>query len=145
MAGLTPHPGLVIRYAYLWSHEAEAGQEEGVKDRPCAVLLAVEGRAAKTSVVVLPVTHSPPHDPTEAIEIPAAVKLRLGLDAARSWVILTEVNHFRWPGPDIRPVVGGGLSTAAFGTLPGDLYRRIRDAWLALNDRGRVAQVARSE
>ena len=44
------------------------GQEEGVKDRPCAVLLAVEGRAAKTSVVVLPVTHSPPKDPTGAIE-----------------------------------------------------------------------------
>lgn len=145
MAGLTPHPGLVIRYAYLWSHEAEAGQEEGVKDRPCAVLLTVEGRAAKTSVVVLPVTHSPPNDPTEAVEILAAVKLRLGLDAARSWIILTEVNHFRWPGPDLRPAVGGDLSTAAFGSLPGDLYRRMRDAWLALNDQGRVAQVTRSD
>ncbi|MDF0490607.1 hypothetical protein PX554_20960 [Sphingomonas sp. H39-1-10] len=34
-----PVPGLVIRYAYLWSHEAKVGHEEGSEDRPCAVLL----------------------------------------------------------------------------------------------------------
>ena len=31
----------MVRYAYLWTHEAEAGAEEGRKDRPCAVVLAV--------------------------------------------------------------------------------------------------------
>jgi hypothetical protein len=38
----TPTPGLVIRYSYLWRNEAAAGREEGVKDRPCAIVLAVE-------------------------------------------------------------------------------------------------------
>lgn len=35
-----PQPGLVIRYADLWRREAFAGQDEGSKDRPCAVVLA---------------------------------------------------------------------------------------------------------
>ena len=35
-----PVPGLDIRYAYLWSHDAKAGHEEGIKDRPCAILLS---------------------------------------------------------------------------------------------------------
>jgi hypothetical protein len=26
----------VIRYSFLWSHEAKAGASEGRKDRPCA-------------------------------------------------------------------------------------------------------------
>jgi len=34
----TPRPGLVIRYSYLWAREHDQGREEGVKDRPCAVL-----------------------------------------------------------------------------------------------------------
>jgi hypothetical protein len=35
-----PRPGLVIRYGFLWSHEAEAGAEEAAKDRPCAIVVA---------------------------------------------------------------------------------------------------------
>jgi hypothetical protein len=35
-----PQPGEVIRYAYLWWHEARRGQEEGLKDRPCSVVVA---------------------------------------------------------------------------------------------------------
>jgi hypothetical protein len=38
-----PIAGMVIRYAYLWRSEYERGLEEGLKDRPCAVLLAVTG------------------------------------------------------------------------------------------------------
>ena len=40
----TPEPGLIISYAYLWEHEAQSGQEEGRKDRPCVIALAVERR-----------------------------------------------------------------------------------------------------
>ena len=36
-----PRPGLVIRFSYLWKPEADAGRVEGVKDRPCAIVLAV--------------------------------------------------------------------------------------------------------
>ena len=42
MAIPTPEPGLVISYAYLWDHEAQRGQEEGRKDRPCVIALAFE-------------------------------------------------------------------------------------------------------
>jgi hypothetical protein len=38
----SPEPGLVISYAYLWHHEHEAGREEGRKDRPSVIVLAVE-------------------------------------------------------------------------------------------------------
>jgi len=53
-----PEPGLVIRYSYLWRAEHLRGQEEGVKDRPCAIVLAPERVEDDTLVVVLPVTHS---------------------------------------------------------------------------------------
>jgi hypothetical protein len=42
-----PAPGLVIRYVYLWSHEWVRGQEEGVKDRPCAIILVTEGESPR--------------------------------------------------------------------------------------------------
>jgi hypothetical protein len=40
-----PEPGLVMSYAYLWHHEHDAGREEGQKDRPCVIVLAVEREA----------------------------------------------------------------------------------------------------
>jgi hypothetical protein len=56
-----PEAGLLISYAYLWQWEHEAGQDEGRKDRPSVIVLAVE-RAEKEDIVVtvLPVTHSKP-------------------------------------------------------------------------------------
>ena len=99
-----PVPGLVIRYSYLRRSEHLAGREEGQKDRPCASVAALRPAddAGETRVLVLPVTDSPPADPVVAVEIPARVKERLGLDAARSWVMLSEWNEFIWPGPDLR-------------------------------------------
>jgi hypothetical protein len=77
----TPEPGLVISYGYPWHHEHEAGREEGRKDRPSVVVLAVERPTNDTIVVVvLPITHSPPADPAGAVEIPPAVKRHLGFD-----------------------------------------------------------------
>ena len=40
-----PEPGLVISYAYLWHREHEAGREEGRKDRPSVIVLAIEREA----------------------------------------------------------------------------------------------------
>ena len=56
----TPQPGLVIRSSYLWQREARAGQEEGVKDRPCAVILASTDEEGRTRVYAVPITHSQP-------------------------------------------------------------------------------------
>jgi len=62
-----PQPGLVVRYSYLWKREAEAGREEGVKARPCAVVIAVETEPGRTRVIVLPVTHAAPQPPDGGI------------------------------------------------------------------------------
>jgi len=123
---------MVIRYAYLWRGDHEKGIEEGSKDRPCAVLLAVIDDAGGRQVVVLPITHTPPHDLEDAIEIPPATKRRLQLDDDRSWIVLTEANRFTWPGPDLRPMKAGDTTTVLYGELPANLFRKVRERWLSL-------------
>jgi mRNA-degrading endonuclease toxin of MazEF toxin-antitoxin module len=123
-----PQPGLVIRYAYLWRSEEAQGREEGVKDRPCAVVLASQRTGQALTVVVAPITHALPRDPGAAVEIPATVKARLTLDPARSWIITSEVNVFRWPGADIRPIDPRVRSRGyAYGYLPSGLTRAMID------------------
>ena len=74
----------MIRYSYLWDSEAKQGREEGVKDRPCAIVLIVhQDEGTEPLVAVLPITHAAPQD-ADAIEFPAALKSHLGLDAGRS-------------------------------------------------------------
>lgn len=136
MALPKPVPGLVIRYAFLWSHDAERGLAEG-KDRPSVVVLATRRDGDQTIVTVAPITHSMPRDPDQGIELPASTKARLGLDGDRSWVIINEVNRFVWPGSDLRPVrpAGSGFS---YGLLPTSLYFKVRDRMLALAKAGSV-------
>jgi len=137
----TPEPGLVIRYSYLWSREAAAGREEGVKDRPCAIVLAVK-QDEEDRVFVLPITHSPPSNHKDAVELPPTVKARLNLDDQRSWIMTTEANDFLWPGPDLRFVPGQGPESVAMGFLPPGLFRLIRDRFLA-HARRRTASVTK--
>jgi mRNA-degrading endonuclease toxin of MazEF toxin-antitoxin module len=119
-----PKPGLVIRYAYLWRSEEARGREEGAKDRPCAVVLTTRRNGNRLIVVVAPITRTPPCDPQAAIEIPAAVKLRLRLDVERSWIVTNEVNVFTWPGPDLRPINPGARALEfAYGYLPQGLAK----------------------
>ena len=82
MALPEPVPGLVIRYAYLWLDEYRQGREEGVKDRPCAIILVTGEDDDGKLVTVLPVTYASPKDARFAVEIPAATKARLGMDSA---------------------------------------------------------------
>jgi hypothetical protein len=91
-----PAVGSVISYSYLWKEEHEKGQIEGLKLRPCVVMVV---GADGGELVVAPITHSPTN--TEGIELNHALKRRLGLDDEKSWLILTEVNIFRWRGPDV--------------------------------------------
>jgi hypothetical protein len=114
----SPSVGLVIRYSFLWSNEAQEGKDEGVKDRPCAVVVTLHREGLRPAVRVLPITHTLPADLAGAMEIPPLTKQVLGLDADRSWIILDEANDFLWPGPDVRPAVYGDWSTASYGMLP---------------------------
>ena len=125
MAYPEPRLGLVISYAYLWHHEHRAGREEGVKNRPCVIVLAVQHQVDGDIVVsVVPITHSPPDDPRAALEVPLAVKRHLGLDDDRSWIIVDEINQFAWPGFDLRPIPPS-LDRFAYGVLPPRLFERI--------------------
>jgi hypothetical protein len=113
-----PHPGLVICYSYLWATEHGSGWEEGLKDRPCVIVVARQVVAEKMLVTVVPITHAPPVEPQEAVEIPPPIKARLGLDDLASWVILSEVNDFVWPGPDLRHVAGSLPPRFHYGVVP---------------------------
>jgi hypothetical protein len=145
MSWPVPQPGLVIRYAYLWESEARAGKEEGVKDRPCAIVFALLRDGDAPIVRVLPITHAAPADPADALEIPLATKQRLGLDSERSWVVLTEANDFIWPGPDLRPAVGGDPSSVAYGMLPPGFMKTLRARLIERWRAERVRAVGRTE
>ena len=121
-----PTPGQVIRYSYLWQRDADAGLEEGDKNRPCAIILVVLREGNIPLVRVLPITHSRPRDAEGAIEIPPLTKQRLGLDDDQSWIILDEANDFTWPGPDLRPRENGKPETVVFGNLPPGFMMTLR-------------------
>ena len=140
MASLKPAPARVIRYSYLWHSQYRLGSEEGIKDRPCAVVLAVQGADGRDLVTVLPISHSPPRRESDALEIPPETKRRLGLDHAPSWVVLTEANRFSWPGPDVRPGANGDLASVAFGYLPAKFFDRLRTAFLAQSNGAAMVQ-----
>jgi hypothetical protein len=134
-----------VRYGYLWLAEFLRGQEEGVKDRPCAVVMVITDDDGKQVVTVLPVTHSPPADPASAVEIPAGTKQRLGLDDDRSWIVLTEANRFTWPGPDLRLDAGADAASVGYGLLPRALYSQIRDRFAAAISARLARVVSRTE
>lgn len=126
----TPEAGLVISCACLWHSEYRAGQDEGRKDRPSVIVLAVEREADETTIVtVLPITHKAPADLVSALEIPALVKRHLGLDDSRSRIIVSEGNEFDWPGYDLRKVPGSDRYD--FGFLPPRFFARVLAAFVA--------------
>lgn len=130
-----PEVGLVIAYSYLWHHEHQAGREEGRKDRPSVIVLAVEREAdGPTIVTVLPITHSAPVVATAAVEIPAAVKRHLGLDQERSWIVVAEGNEFVWPGHDLRKVPQTGRYD--YGFLPPRLLAQVQAAFVSVHGLG---------
>lgn len=140
-----PRPGMVLSYVYLWAREHAEGAEDGRKHRPCAIVAARQVIAGREIITVVPVTHTPPADPADAVEIPAALKAHLGLDVARSWVVVTEANDFLWPGPDLRPVPGPKPPRYDYGMLPPRFFAHIRDRILQAHLRKRVENVRRTE
>ncbi len=138
-----PYPGLVINYAYLWHEEYATGLEEGHKDRPSVIILATKEEDGETIVTVAPVTHSPPQNPQEAIEIPLPTKQRLRLDSDRSWLMCGEINRFVWPGPDLRQIPGRA-GEVAYGDLPARLFQQIKERVVQLATARRIRVVVRS-
>lgn len=134
----------MISYSFLWSEEAEQGQVEGRKDRPCAIVVALDGAEASRPkhVAVVPITHSRPIDPDVTIEIPRRVKEYLGLDSERSWAILDEFNVFAWPGYDLRPIreKDGRIE---YGFLPPRLFNQIIEMIRRLDEQDAITRTSR--
>jgi len=114
-----------VRYSFLWSSEARAGETEGRKDRPCVIVTAAKRIAdGRFRVRVLPMTHRP-SEPARSIEVPHKVKRHLGLDDDASWIVLDEVNEFVWPGVDLRPISRTRPGLWTFGVLPTEMFDEI--------------------
>jgi len=125
-----PKSGLVVRYDYLWTHESAAGRHQG-KDRPACLVAASDSWTKPRFVVLLPITHTWPDGNTIGIEIPAKVKQAIGLDDARSWVIVSEYNVDEWPNGGLSPVPGkSGVSE--YGFIPPGLFAQIKARFLEL-------------
>ena len=121
-----PEPGLVIQYEFLWRDEHKDGRDSGRKDRPCVIVVAVtEPQTGRKIVYVAPITHRPPTPPEDGVEIPLRLKQALGLDHLRSWVIVSELNYFDWPGVDLRPVPGGAQQFT-YGLLPPRFFTALK-------------------
>ncbi len=130
-----PEPGLVISYAYLWHDEHQAGRDEGRKDRPGVIVLAVERAADDATIVtVLPITHSAPAEAAAAVEIPLPVRRHLGLDDDRSWIVVAEGNEFLWPGYDLRKLPHGDRYD--YGFLPPRFFNQVLEAFDACHQAG---------
>lgn len=140
-----PEPGLVIGYSYLWSVESGQGQVEGLKDRPCAIVLSVRNDEGEQIVTLVPITHTQPSNPEAAIEVPQPTKQRLGLDDERSWIVLSEYNQFVWPGPDLRPISRSYHDQYHYGFLPPKLFDQLKKKLLEQIREQQVQAITRTE
>ncbi|KZD07385.1 hypothetical protein [Oceanibaculum pacificum] len=141
MALPEPKPGLVIRYDYLWSHEAAAGRDQG-KERPACLVAASDSSLRPKFVVILPITHAPADDDTVGIEIPAKVKEALGLDEAPSWVIVSEYNVDEWPNGGLAPLPGRP-DVFSYGFIPPRLFAKVKEKFLELSGQRQSSGVRR--
>ncbi|MGQ0621160.1 MAG: hypothetical protein ACT4QA_14770 [Panacagrimonas sp.] len=123
-----PVPSLVIRYTYLWKREADQRNTEGQKHRPCAVVLCVEEIDGEKIATVAPITHTPPSNREQAIELTPSTRRRLGLGDEKNWIMATEANCFYWPGPDLVPTANGQYTC---GELPAVVFDALKARILA--------------
>ncbi len=141
MALPDPMPGLVVRYDYLWTHEAAAGRDQG-KTRPTCLIAATDPAVVPRYVVLLPITHTPPAVDTVGIEMPTSVKQALGLDEPPSWVIASEFNIDAWPNAGLSPLPGQP-GTFGYGFIPPGLFAKIKARFLELAYANRTRAVRR--
>jgi hypothetical protein len=107
------------------------------------VLSAPNESSAPGKIIVRPITHTEPGPETYAIEIPASVCEKAGLDAGRSWIILAEFNVFDWPGYDLAMIPGSDPSTIAYGHLTPGFLTKLQRIFLDLDRAGLTKAVVR--
>jgi len=137
-----PKPGLVIRYDYVWSHEAAIGRDQG-KDRPACLVAASDAATSPRFVVLLPITHTAPAGDTVGIEIPPRVRQAIGLDDAPRWVIVSEHNVDEWPTAGLT-TLPGRPGIFSYGFVPPGLFALIKARFLELSQQRRGVGLNRS-
>lgn len=95
-----PRVGDILNYIFLFAHEARH-RDEGVKERPCVVIMADPQRQR---VLVAPLTTKGDSYP-ETLPVPAEV-CRIARLGGPTAVVLNELNLFTWLGYDVRPLHG---------------------------------------
>lgn len=124
-----PEPGDVISYDFLWKEEELKGRTDGVKDRPCAVILLSETLEDGTRrILVAPITHTPPSidDEQPGIELPYKVSRHLGLDDDKSWIKTHQINELVW----VKDNIPFGVTTLkngkwSYGRLPQQISKQV--------------------
>lgn len=119
----SPAPGLVLSYSYLWHHQHGAGETDGRKDRPCAIVLTAVDEEGDLRVYVAPITHSRPKDDPHAVELPPIVKRKLGLD--------------------LRPIARNRSDTFVWGFLPENIFAAVKRGIAAHQRAGRMRLTGR--
>lgn len=140
-----PKPGLIIRFDFLWKEEESAGHTDGLKDRPCAIILTTKPKEGGTRDVVLcPITHSPPQKGESAIEIPAKLARHLKLDDGRSWIKTHQINTVEWEQNRLPfGVVPAHKGQWVFGQLPQSIGKQVFEQVKANIDRKHLRNVRR--
>ena len=105
----------------------------------------MEESDGETIVTVAPITHRDPDEPDVAVELPTATKERLGLDADRSWVIVSETNKFVWPVLTFDRSDIAGLASSPTAFCPLGCSDRCADRLVAIYRARRHKGVRRSE
>ena len=136
-----PEPGLVIRYDYLWLSDTKSARLSG-KERPACLVATLDDEAAPGLVLILPITQSRPSGGTVGVEIPRQVCERLGLDTARSWIVISEANVDFWPNAGLAPVPGR-RGVYAYGFLPPALFDKVKNGFVRLFETRRAKLVRR--
>lgn len=141
MAKPNPQLGLVICYDYLWKSEERKGREQGVKDRPCGVIVAQAGRPDR--VLVCPITHTEPDADQAGIELGPKDRAWMGLDDKPQWIITSEANLVDWADPGIVPVPATG--DWHYGTMTAELATQVQAEARKSLSQGQLALISRIE
>ena len=65
----------------------------------------------------------------------------VGLDDARSWIIVSEGNEFDWPGYDLRKI--GRADRYDYGFLPPRFFSRVLETFMAWHRANRATLTSR--
>lgn len=144
--GFQPKTGDVIRYDYLWADQEKQGLEAGVKDRPCAVVIAMPFRQDQMrNVFVCAITHSRPEEGQSAIELTPKLSRHLGLDGERAWIKTHEVNVLEWGQNPPHGVTMTPKQEWTYGQLPQAITKQAQEQLQrSIRDR-RLRRVQRRE